>query len=41
MHLGKVTSERTLTVRFNGEEILRESVTSLEEVWERSLADRL
>ena len=41
MHLGKVTSERTLTVRFNGEEVFKESVTSLEEVWERSLADRL
>ncbi len=41
MHLGKVTSERTLTVRFNGEEVLRESVSIFEEVWERSLADRL
>ena len=41
MHLGKVTSEKTLTVRFNGEEVLRENVTILEEVWERSLADRL
>ncbi len=41
MYLGKVTSDRNLTVRFNGEEVLRERITNLEEVWKRSLVDRL
>jgi len=41
MHLGKVTTEKNLVIRFNGEEIFKEKVEILEEVWERSLADRL
>ncbi|EDP76197.1 phosphoribosylformylglycinamidine synthase subunit PurL [Hydrogenivirga sp. 128-5-R1-1] len=41
MYIGRVVSDRTLRVNYNGELLLQEEVEKLKEVWERSLEEAL
>jgi phosphoribosylformylglycinamidine synthase len=41
MYIGKVVSDRVLKVSYNGEEVFREDVEVLKEVWEKSLEEAL
>ena len=41
MHIGSLSEEPDFVLRYNGEEIFREEVGRLQEVWERSLEEML
>lgn len=41
MHIGTLSESPDFVLRYNGEEVFREKVSRLQEVWERSLEGML